>query len=101
MADTVKIGYRSFSIEPFPNGFCDKLDGQTDFENLTVRLNAGSLPPVKSCTLLHEILHVIWDDASLKDEDGEERVITALANGLSQVIRDNPDVIKFITQGLK
>jgi hypothetical protein len=45
---------------------------------------------VKAETLLHEILHAIWDVYSVKKGDGEERIITSLAMGVSACIRDNP-----------
>jgi hypothetical protein len=45
---------------------------------------------VRAETLVHEILHVIWDVYGVKKGDGEERTVTALAIGISASIRDNP-----------
>lgn len=53
--------------------------------------------PVEAAnTLLHEILHACWYTAQIQDEDKEERTITAFANQLTQVWRDNPAVIAWI-----
>lgn len=97
----VRIGYRDFKIEPFPAGFGERLDGETDFSTLTIRFHTDLDPSVKSATLLHEILHVVYDEYGLAKDDPEERVVTTLSNGLCQVIRDNPDVLAFIIGGLR
>ena len=47
-------------------------------------------------TLLHEILHGVWYQWALKDDDDEERCVTALAHGLAAALRDNPDVFAWI-----
>jgi hypothetical protein len=97
----VRIGYRDFKIKPFPQGFGERLDGETDFSNLTIMFHESLDPSVKSSTLLHEILHVVFDEFALAKDDCEERVVSAFTNGLCQVIRDNPDVLAFIIGGLR
>ena len=43
-------------------------------------------------TVVHETLHAVWHSANLPDEGvDEEDVVTCLANGLQQVLRDNPE----------
>lgn len=41
-------------------------------------------------TLMHEVLHAIWAHAALPRRAAEERVVTAFANGLTGLARDNP-----------
>jgi hypothetical protein len=43
---------------------------------------------------VHEFLHAIWPD----DDNNEEAHVTKLAPQLLQLIQDNPDFIKFLTQ---
>ena len=55
---------------------------------------------VKAETLVHEILHAIWDVYSVKKGDGEERTITALAIGISACFRDNSVIWQEILRDL-
>lgn len=47
-------------------------------------------------TLIHEILHGIYRTYSVSDDDGEERVVSVMATGLTQVFRDNPRLVKWL-----
>lgn len=47
-------------------------------------------------TLIHEILHGIYRTYSISDEDGEERVVSVMETGLTQLIRDNHKLIKWL-----
>ena len=43
-------------------------------------------------TIIHEVLHAICDDQKLKlEHEEEERIVGALANGLTRFLRDNPE----------
>jgi hypothetical protein len=50
---------------------------------------------------LHEILHAIWADRRLPDRPTEERTVTALAQGLASVFRDNPGLLRYIDALMK
>jgi hypothetical protein len=97
----VRIGHRDFKIEPFPQGFGERLFGETDYDTLSIRVHDRLEPSVKASTLLHEIVHAIYDEYGISKDDEEERVVNSISNGLSQVIRDNPDVLAFIISGLR
>lgn len=53
--------------------------------------------------LLHEVLHACFEVANLKQHDTltEEKVVNGLGMTLLSVIRDNPDLIAFLTQASK
>lgn len=40
-------------------------------------------------TFLHEIMHAVWYAQGIDDDDKEERIVTMLSSGLTQVYRDN------------
>jgi len=46
-------------------------------------------------TVLHEILHGLWREYDLPDEDEEHCVIT-LANGLQALMQDNPKLFTML-----
>ena len=59
-------------------------------------------------TLLHEVFHAIYAMGRLKNkaqsedelEDQEERVVSVMATYLTQVLRDNPHLVKWINKNL-
>ena len=96
----IRIGYIDFAILPFPNGFASNLDGKTDFTRQIIYIDEILSPEAKACTLLHEVLHAVWALHALSDDDKEERIVTALGNGLAQVFRDNSKLLSFIKNSL-
>lgn len=50
---------------------------------------------------LHEILHAIWAERRLPNRTREERAVTALAQGLTTVFRDNPGLLTYIDKLVK
>jgi hypothetical protein len=52
-------------------------------------------------TLIHEIGHAIFSAYGLQDGDGEERTISTLATGWTQVYRDNPWLLDWLKKALK
>lgn len=97
----VRVGHREFDVTSFPDGFGEKLDGETDFGALKIRVHDGLCASVYAATLTHEVLHVLWDEYCLKPDDTEERIVTAMANGICQFMRDNPKAMLVILQGLR
>lgn len=51
-------------------------------------------------TLVHEALHAIFDAMNIEDGDKEERLVTAIGNGLSMLYRDNPWLMAWIAESL-
>jgi hypothetical protein len=53
-------------------------------------------------TLLHEVFHAIWAIGQLKDKgQEEERAVAVMATYMTQVIRDNPHLMRWIAKNLK
>lgn len=92
--ESLKIGYRKFTLR-----FIRKIDdggylGCTDKQMGRIRVEKGLPPDEKANTVLHEILHGIWHTQALDySAVTEERIVTALANGLTGFVRDNPRFI--------
>lgn len=52
-------------------------------------------------SLLHELLHAIWEDKNLPNKPHEERVVIALETGMVALLADNPKLMTWIKRGLK
>lgn len=47
-------------------------------------------------TVLHEVLHAVFSDAGLKGNEGEEKIVTLLANRLRDVFTINPKLRDYL-----
>lgn len=50
-------------------------------------------------TLIHEILHGICNHYNIQT-DNEEHIVTALADGLTNVFKTNPDLLRYLKEKL-
>lgn len=48
-------------------------------------------------TLMHELLHCCTELMHITDESSEEATVSALAPALVQVLRENPDLVAYLT----
>ena len=108
LPDKIRIGYRDFQVEVWDhlNAVSANRFGECDRNLGIIRVDVVSEPQNVCNTLLHEILHAVRHQQQLENDDHEqeERVVTVMANALSQVLRDNPgihDIICFKTVGAK
>ena len=67
----------------------------------TIRLDATMSDIKMVGTLIHELTHAIYWAYNIEDEDKEERVCCTMATAWTQIYRDNPLILSFITNKLK
>lgn len=106
----VRVGYMDVPVYSVPQGTLPNDDGGTSHGQyldgeikVEDALRGGRL----ANTVLHEVLHAVWDERGL-DQDAlaedpgrlEEVVVNAMANGLSALIRDNPDLVPWLAREL-
>ena len=55
----------------------------------------------KADTLLHEVLHAIWEQTPLRsrESDEQEEVVVALAAPLLDTLRRNPRLVEYLIGG--
>jgi hypothetical protein len=80
----------AFKESPIVSG--ELCDGSHSRSTLQIEIREALPPQMKYQTLWHEILHAIIDTAALKIEN-EEAVVEAIANGIVQVLQDNPQIV--------
>lgn len=97
---SVRIGPHRWRIKRSAIDADPDLYGRTVERRLTILLAPGSAPSQLRDTLVHELLHAIWSQCALgdlTDDDGQERVVGSLAPWLLGALRDNPELVAFLT----
>jgi hypothetical protein len=70
--------------------------GQCDHKKMMICIEEEQVPVEELDTVIHEILHAIWYQMSIGEGPMEEEpIVRRTANGLLQVILDNPDLLKY------
>ena len=100
LPDTIKIGLRTYTLEvkDVVTNSDDVLWGLCDRASGKIEITQHHDLPVMQDTLVHEVLHAVYDDRGLEKGDEEERIVKALATGLVQVLVDNPKLRKWVCQ---
>jgi len=99
---TVKIGYMDFHINPRTRRWANrnKAMGMITFQNhhKQIEYDKTEVRNEIANTILHEILHGIAYvfDIHFKSAREEEKFVRTMANGLSTVFKDNPDILKWL-----
>jgi len=103
LPESVKIsGYTfKFSVLDRIQANADNVYGRFSSQTLIIEIDT-SVPSFHVLdSFIHEITHAIYWCYNLRDGDSEEKVVSLIARGWQQVYRDNPDVLKFISDNLK
>lgn len=92
----LRIGYKDYTLKFVEGlvdraeavGMCFKIKGMIEIDK--------SLPDIETAnTMLHEVMHAVHYVHGLhdmgQDTDAEERIVNSLGNGMTQVLRDNPE----------
>lgn len=102
LPSTIRVGYRDYAILDLPWQGTDINErfGDCDVNHSVIRVSTAYGPVRAGNVLLHETLHAAYDAAHLTDKSKEEQIVTGLADVMSQVWRDNPDFVEFVTAAL-
>ena len=94
----VKIGAIYYSIEYVTDlrRNDEKLDGRLQHGQTKITIDADMNHQATTQILLHEVVHAIA--AQIGVPNMKEDVVDALAFGVYQVIRENPQLVKMITK---
>lgn len=98
LPDVLNIGALIYELLIVPKGTLKDCWGEIDNDNQNITLEKGHRRDRTINTVIHETLHGCWHTSDLPDRCSEERAVTALANSLQQVIRDNPKFRKWLRE---
>ena len=103
LPNKIKVGSVDISVQLF-DGLVDisEDEGSYDGSKQTIILDKNIVERQNSYALLlvlHELDHVIFDQHLLKSAD-EEVIVNAFSHATVQILRDNPDLNKWMQQCL-
>ncbi len=100
MPRTIRVGPFDYTVKQWSGmassnagnwGLCDRC-------TLTILVAEGLHPMREAEVLLHEVLHAAYDTGHAGATEGEEAMVSTLGYQLSQVIRDNPDLMRYFEE---
>lgn len=103
LPSSIRIGYLDFTVTHNNSPtHSDSALGYTRKDAGHIHINEHQSKVNKVNTVIHEVLHAIVHTQGIPINDElEEQVVNALANGLTQVIRDNPHLMQYILEQLE
>lgn len=98
MIKSARIGYRTYHFKAWGEAEVATTEsfGQCDRQRGIIYVCDQFDPAVVADTLIHEVLHAIWHEYGMQDDDKEERTVHMMATGLTQLFRDNPALIRYL-----
>lgn len=98
----IQLGYQDISVEEVLA--IDETQGSYNNDSHEIKIRAGMGKRETLNTMLHESLHAVIYiyglKSKFKDDDSEENMVNALANGLAELFLRNPSLVKFIEKSL-
>lgn len=101
----IKVGAIDYKVTTFKEPQHDETGeyrGRVRYRDRTMHIVQDSIAIDTADTTLHETLHCIVDHYGLHNilKDNEEQTVSQLASGLIMVFRDNPKLLKYITEAV-
>lgn len=99
MIDNIRIGAFDYTVAKVDKIFEDqdrKYYGDIDYFETKIQILNEVTGYVEKQTLWHEILHGIFRNAGQRKACNNEPLIDCIAYGLVQVMRDNPDLVRYM-----
>ena len=99
LPESIKIGYRNYKLEAWKQtvATANEASGQFFITAGVLGYNQEEKGVSHANTILHEIMHgIIYQWNMELDDKVEETVVSGLANGLTTVFVDNPELLGYL-----
>jgi len=102
MPRSIRVAHRDFEVVAWTKTAAEKDGARGDCREdpPVIRISTGMKPFDRAEVMLHEVFHACWRQLP-SDRVSEEAAVTVLAENFSQVWRDNPKLIEWISHSLK
>jgi hypothetical protein len=102
MPTAVKVAGWVYAIQPMTTEESrdTQLHGHCSNTKRVIHVDTSFGPKTAASTLIHEIIHAIFDCFGRPDDDCEERTVGIVESGIVSVIVDNPTVVEWIIEGV-
>ena len=98
---SVRVGPFDVAIDTLTGEERDRCFGTFSETTLTILLREKFQNDQQMAeTLLHELLHAIFCVGGVKPKDPEERIISQTSTVMASVIRDNPNLMRWLQEKL-
>ena len=105
----IELGYKTFTVQTFDPGPLGHLAGAINRFRDKIAINVDQPNGYEAVnTVIHECVHAIYwlsdlgkQDSEDNSEAEEERIVTAISNGFTELFRRNPDLVQWIVANLK
>lgn len=100
---SVRVGALVYTVKTWDPRAADNTMalGICDRETCVILIKSTLVPQKMAEVLWHEVLHACYDGSGLREgEHFEERTVNALGYTTLQVIKDNPDLLVYLTEAL-
>lgn len=85
----IRIAGIDYEIIEYDGDIDNTLMGCEVYPKNKIFINKDLPDSRKRQTLLHEAIHIIYDNTGLEPGDSEERVVKTISAGLFQILEDN------------
>jgi Zn-dependent peptidase ImmA (M78 family) len=95
----IKIGYQTYDVLLVPELNNDRghsLFGQHSFKDHSIKIWNQCSPVQRKATLVHELLHSLFDMYYPLNSQDEEPIVEALSNGLVTALQDNKNLRNYL-----
>ena len=92
--DRVKVGPYTYSVQVT---YKEQNWGHVDHTQQRITIDQDMATERQRVCLWHELKHVCHEITGIRDEDTEERTVTAGAPLEVQMLRDNPALVAYLT----
>lgn len=99
LPDKIVVGFQTLRLDPRPDSDPAHVDifgmYSSSKERISYQETQAGAQLVN--TMLHETLHAVWYTGGLQDQyphKEQEQIVTVMANGLTQVFRDNQEFVR-------
>lgn len=100
MPTSLRIGHARYTVTA-DKAACKarKVEGRSSGNRLSIVIRPDRPRDAQADTLLHEILHQCLFQSGAGGHEGQETLILAMTGPLLSTLRDNPDLVKYLTDG--